>query len=340
MSLYFGENLIGKVAVGTATSGVFQLGYSVSQQNGFQLNPNYASIKSAIQGNKNISFALSNAPAIGAVYGNGYRTNYTYNNVTFTECVTLYLEGIDGIYLITYGYSGGNLQLLSEKTYLIPTGTLSINANGTYDVSAYANASVAVSGPTYNIQTNRAYTVSAAGSTTISPASGYDAMSNVALSVPSGSLGTADWSASKNSSHFTVDVAFPSVSAGYVTAAGPYAYSLSLENKNVTPNTTTQTITPTSQAKYLNSVVVAGDANLTAENIKNSVTIFGVTGNYTGASQINVQANKAYTVPPVTAAVGSVNDGTFNATFPIASQPVSGDITTLPEDATVQALLA
>lgn len=53
-----------------------------------------------------------------------------------------------------------------------------------------------------------------------------------------------------------------------------------------------QTITPTTTDQTVNgnvflagAITVAGDANLLAENIKSGVTIFGVTGTYTGEEE-------------------------------------------------------
>lgn len=53
-----------------------------------------------------------------------------------------------------------------------------------------------------------------------------------------------------------------------------------------------QTITPTITDQTVNgnvflagAITVAGDANLLAENIKSGVTIFGVTGTYTGEEE-------------------------------------------------------
>ena len=49
------------------------------------------------------------------------------------------------------------------------------------------------------------------------------------------------------------------------------------QSKPVTPSETQQTVEPDS-GKHLASVIVNGDANLKAENIKKDVTIFGKTG--------------------------------------------------------------
>ena len=51
---------------------------------------------------------------------------------------------------------------------------------------------------------------------------------------------------------------------------------------NITPTTSSQTITPDSGYDGLSSVQVNGDVNLTAGNIKKDVSIFNVTGTYEG----------------------------------------------------------
>lgn len=63
--------------------------------------------------------------------------------------------------------------------------------------------------------------------------------------------------------------------------------SVELQEKTITPSTTTLSVTPDS-GKYLSKVTVnavtsAIDSNITAENIKNGVTILGVTGAYVGS---------------------------------------------------------
>lgn len=63
------------------------------------------------------------------------------------------------------------------------------------------------------------------------------------------------------------------------------------------PSTTAQTI---QGQRYLTSdIVIAGDTDLTASNIKNGVNIFGVTGTY--GADITIGDN-----PPETGAPGSV----------------------------------
>lgn len=51
-----------------------------------------------------------------------------------------------------------------------------------------------------------------------------------------------------------------------------------LQIKTITPTAESQTVSADSQYDGLSSVVVNGDTNLVASNIKNGVTIFGITG--------------------------------------------------------------
>ena len=57
----------------------------------------------------------------------------------------------------------------------------------------------------------------------------------------------------------------------------------SINAQTITPTTTDQTVN--GNVFLVGAITVAGDANLLAENIKSGVTIFGVTGTYTGKEE-------------------------------------------------------
>ena len=228
-------------------------------------------------------------------------------------------------------------------TYYRPQGTLSITANGTKDVSAYASVNVNVSGGTPSYQTK---TVSPTESQqTVTPDSNYDALSSVTVNaisstyvgsgiarksssdltasgatvtVPAGyyasqaskavSSGSAKGPTSLSGTSATVSTGTntltltktgvtttPTVTAGYISSATSSTATVTLTASvptkaaaTITPGTTNQTI---ASGTYLTGTqTIAGDADLVAGNIKNGVSIFGVTGNlafityYTGSA--------------------------------------------------------
>lgn len=95
-----------------------------------------------------------------------------------------------------------------------------------------------------------------------------------------------------------------------------------MQSKTVTPNAAEQTVTPDSGYDGLSSVVVNGDADLVAGNIKKNVNIFGVTGSYEGSGGgASVESSDIKAVPAVrvwTKSTGSadaalyVQYGTYN----------------------------
>ena len=156
----------------------------------------------------------------------------------------------------TTGYITGGTKTGTPVTVSaseLVSGTKTISASGTTDVTNYASASVA------------------SGSAT-TPATTITA--NPSISVSSGGLITASVSASQSVT--------PSVSAGYVSSGTAGTVSVSGSNSSQLPTQAAQTITPTTtnqtiaSGKYLTGAqTIEGIVctNLTAENIADGVTV-------------------------------------------------------------------
>lgn len=146
------------------------------------------------------------------------------------------------------GYISGGIKTgtaVSVSASELVSGTLSITANGTFNVTNYASANVAVPSSAPSLQSKTVTPTESQQS--IQPDNGYDGLSVVTINaIPSTYVGS---------------------SVTTKTAA------------TITPGTTNQTI---ASGTYLTGTqTIIGDADLTAANIKTGVQIFGVTGSYT-----------------------------------------------------------
>lgn len=196
-------------------------------------------------------------------------------------------------------------------TYIRPTGTKSISANGTgIDVAQYASVDVAVpTGGTYQAKTNINPTTS---SQTITPDSGYDALSSVQINaMPSGTAGTPTATKGSVSNH-AVSVT-PSVTntTGYITGGTKTGTAVSVSASELVSGTLSITSSGTKDVtNYASASVASGGA--TASATKGTVSNHSVT-----------------VTPSVTRTAGYVTAGTANGTAVTvsASELVSGSET-------------
>ena len=139
---------------------------------------------------------------------------------------------------------------------------------------------------------------------TVTPDSGYDGLSQVKVNAilrqaKTVTPGTADQTVSPDSgyqglSSVTVegdaDLVAGNIKSGVEIfgVTGSYAPAgVTLQSKSVTPSASAQTVVADSGYDGLSQVVVSGDADLIASNIKRDVEIFGVTGTLDAGSAEN-----------------------------------------------------
>lgn len=197
---------------------------------------------------------------------------------------------------VTISYKGSEIASMSA------TGTKTLLTEAKYceDDITVAYTKPAAPSPSLQAKTN---IDPALRSQTITADEGYDGLSSVQINeMPSGSASTPATSITANptvsfdsltglitASVSKIQSVTPTVSPGYVsggsagtiTVSGSKTQQLSTKAAaTYTPTTADQTI---ASGQYLTGAqTIKGDANLAAGNIKDGVTIFGVTGNYTG----------------------------------------------------------
>ena len=179
---------------------------------------------------------------------------------------------------------------------------------------------------------------------TIKPDSGYDGLSQVTVSgvsttyVGSGVTKKAATTYTPGTSNQTIaastylsgDITIKgdsNLTAGNIKSgvsifgvSGSYTGSTSsspkLQTKTVTPSASTQTVKPDSGYDGLSQVTVNGNSNLVAGNIKSGVSIFGVTGTYTGSGS-STSGNNNVEAYLVTSTSPTVNFKTTSGTIKI-----------------------
>lgn len=93
------------------------------------------------------------------------------------------------------------------------------------------------------------------------------------------------------------------------------------QQKSVTPQATATMVLPDSGYNALSAIIINGDNNLTAANVKKDVTIFGVTGTYEGDNDC---AHQAKTVNPSASTQTVTPDSGYDGLSSVTVNPCSG----------------
>lgn len=166
---------------------------------------------------------------------------------------------------------------------------------------------------TGNIPTRSSSNVTTSGRTVTIPAGYYP--NQVSKSISTVTQATPSISVSSNG----LITASATQSAGYVSTGTKSAtHQLSTQSgKTITPSTSRQTAC--SSGRYTTgSIYVAGDSNLTADNIRSGVSIFGVSGTYSGSggggsvATIYINSNSARYNIYVSSGIIQISDGSIN----------------------------
>ncbi len=241
--------------------------------------------------------------------------------------------------------------------YIIPQGNLEISQNGTYDVIDKASVNVNIPIEEINLQ-EKSISVATNGSVEVTADSGYTGLSKVNVSntqeleqinvIPTTEIQTITPSENKlinqvNVSAIPSEYIIPSGSQS-ITENGTYDITNkesvnvdvqpNLQIKNATPTISSQNIMADEGYDGLSSVSISAvdssiDSNIVAGNIKNGISILGVTGTLnegiTPSGELAITENGTYDVSNYASANVNVpekqlgtktitSNGTYNAT--------------------------
>lgn len=245
----------------------------------------------------------------------GTYTGGTVNNQNKTVTPTTSQQTITA----DSGYTGlGTVTVNRIPTnYIVPSGTKSITANGTgIDVTQYAAVDVAVSSSAPSLQSKtKSYTPSeTAQNETISPDSGYDGLSSVAVSVGAiSSTYVGSGIARKSSADLVVSESTITTPIGYYSSAASKSIAAgSVSYPTATKGTVSDhAISVTPAVSFSAGYISGGTKNGTAVTVSASEL---VSGTYTvnGSGTVNITNYASLSVPAGTAGTPSGTKGTVS----------------------------
>lgn len=173
------------------------------------------------------------------------------------------------------GLSKVNVDVIPDE-YIIPSGTKNIEENGTHDVNDYASVNVAVPKPVLQRKTVMPTT----SAQEVVPDEGYDGLSQVNIAAMQTAERAKPAISVSGTGLITVTSRQPE---GYVEG-GVETVTRQLQTTNgamsIRPGTTTKVAAYCDTYITGANLLVEGDKNLVAGNIKKGVSIFGVAGSY------------------------------------------------------------
>jgi len=167
--------------------------------------------------------------------------------------------------------------------------------------------------------------LTASGATVTVPAGYYESQATKA--VAAGSYGAQSQSRNKNTTLglMQYSVTYPSFSAGYISTAPSSTFNSTLENKTATPSESQQTITPTSNNYYLESVTVeaipssyvgSGVTRRSSTDLSASgATITAPAGYYAEAASKSVASGSATGPSSLSGSSATISTGTNTITL-------------------------
>lgn len=188
------------------------------------------------------------------------------------------------IFGVTGTYEGDKTAgALSNPSITVSSSGL-ITATSGVSTAGYLDTSASASN-TKQLTTKSATTITPSSSAQTAVSSGvYTTGAITVAAIPTGSLGTNTVSIANSTGKITATAKV--TTAGYLSTSASSTGSLQLTTqaaKTVTPSSSAQTAVA-ANVYTTGAVMVAGDTNLVAGNIKSGTKIFGVTGTYTGAA--------------------------------------------------------